>query len=41
MLQRHLGVRFILLPLLVGTYAPDVLTKWFVYGVEIGGIRQA
>ncbi len=40
-IQRHLGVRVSLLPLLVGTYAPDALTKWFVYGIEIGGIRLA
>jgi hypothetical protein len=40
-LQRHLGVRVSLLPLLVGTYAPDAFNKWFVYGFEIGGIRQA
>ncbi len=43
MIQRHLGVRVSLLPLLGGTYAPDAdaLTKWFVYGIEIGGIRLA
>lgn len=41
MIQRHLGARVSLLPLLVGTYAPDALTKWFVYGIEIGGIRLA
>ena len=40
-IQRHLGVRVSLLPLLVGNYAPDALTKWFVYGIEIGGIRLA
>lgn len=37
--QRHLGARVSLLPLLVGTYAPDAFTKWFVYGIEIGGLR--
>lgn len=41
MIQRHLGARVSLLPLLVGTYAPDALTKWVVYGIEIGGIRLA
>ncbi len=37
-LQRHLGVRVSLLPLLVGTYAPDTFTKWFVYGINLGFI---
>ena len=40
-IQRHLGVRVSLLPLLVGTYAPDALTKWFVYGANIGAFRLA
>ena len=38
-IQRHLGVRVSLLPLLVGTYAPDAFTKWFVYGANIGPLR--
>jgi len=24
-------------PLLIGSYAPDLMSKWFVYGVHIGG----
>lgn len=40
-IQRHLGVRVSLLPLLVGTYAPDALTKWFVYGVNISAFKLA
>ncbi len=38
-IQRHLGVRVSLLPILVGTYAPDAATKWFVYGIDLGVIR--
>ena len=40
-IQRHLGVRVSLIPLLVGTYAPDAITKWFVYGVGVGGLNLA
>ncbi len=40
-IQRHLGGRVSLLPLLVGTYAPDTFTKWFVYGVDLGFINLA
>jgi hypothetical protein len=33
-IQRNLKVAFV--PLLIGSYAPDMFTKWFVYGVHIG-----
>lgn len=36
-LQRHLGKRLSLVPVLIGSYSPDLLTKWFVYGISIGG----
>ena len=37
-LQRHLGSRVAIAPLLVGSYAPDFATKWFVYGIELFGV---
>lgn len=36
-LQRHLGARLAILPLVLGSYAPDMLTKPFVYGVSFFG----
>ena len=38
-IQRHLGVRVAFVPLLIGSYAPDLMSKWFVYGIRIGGIE--
>ena len=35
--QRELGIRIAFFPLLLGSYAPDLMTKWFVYGVHIFG----
>ena len=37
MIQKHLGRKIAFMPLLAGSYAPDMLTKWFVYGVGIFG----
>jgi hypothetical protein len=34
--QRHLKLKVAFVPLLIGSYAPDMMTKWFVYGVHIG-----
>ena len=25
------------MPLLLGSYAPDMMSKWFVYGIHVGG----
>lgn len=36
-IQRHLGKRVAFMPLLLGSYAPDMFTKWFVYGIGISG----
>ncbi|HEX3455345.1 MAG TPA: metal-dependent hydrolase [Gaiellaceae bacterium] len=36
-IQKHLGRKIAFMPLLAGSYAPDMLTKWFVYGVGIFG----
>ncbi len=37
--QKHLGGRVSCLALLLGSLAPDFLTKFNVYGVSIGGIQ--
>jgi hypothetical protein len=36
-IERHLGGKLAFLPLLIGSYTPDFFTKWFVYGVHVGG----
>src|SRR3989338_4189667 len=36
-IQRHLGKRIAIIPLLIGSYAPDMSTKWFVYGINVFG----
>ena len=36
-LQRHLKLKAAFVPLLLGSYSPDMMTKWFVYGIHIGG----
>jgi len=38
-IQRHLGVKIAFVPLLIGSYAPDLATKWFVYGVTVFGFE--
>jgi hypothetical protein len=37
--QRHLKLKIAFVPLLLGSYAPDLMTKWFVYGITIFGIK--
>ncbi len=36
-LQRHVGVKLAILPLILGSYAPDMATKPFVYGFTLFG----
>ena len=36
--QKHFGKRVAFIPLLIGSYSPDIMTKWFVYGVDIIGL---
>ena len=36
-IQKHMGKRVAFLPLLIGSYSPDLLSKWFVYGVGLAG----
>jgi membrane-bound metal-dependent hydrolase YbcI (DUF457 family) len=38
-IQKHLGRRIAIVPLLIGSYAPDMATKWFVYGAGIFGFE--
>ncbi len=38
-IQRHLGGRVAIVPLLVGSYSPDLATKWFVYSVSAFGVE--
>jgi hypothetical protein len=37
--QRHLKLKIAFVPLLLGSYAPDLMTKWFVYGITIFGFK--
>ena len=34
--QKHMRLSVAFVPLLIGSYAPDMMTKWFVYGIHIG-----
>ena len=38
-IQRHFGRRVAIVPLLLGSYAPDMFSKWFVYGIEVFNIE--
>jgi hypothetical protein len=37
-IQRHSRLKIAFVPLLIGSYAPDMMSKWFVYGIHIGGV---
>jgi membrane-bound metal-dependent hydrolase YbcI (DUF457 family) len=37
-LQKHFGKAVAFVPLVIGSYAPDLLTKWLVYGSDLAGI---
>ena len=37
-IQRHFGGKVAFVPLLIGSYSPDLLTKWFVYGISVFGV---
>jgi hypothetical protein len=34
--QRHFRLKVAFVPLLIGSYAPDMMSKWFVYGIHLG-----
>ena len=38
-IQRHFPGKVAIVPLLLGSYAPDLFTKWFVYGITIFGAK--
>jgi membrane-bound metal-dependent hydrolase YbcI (DUF457 family) len=38
-IQKHLGRRVAIVPLLLGSYAPDLASKWFVYGINLFGLE--
>ena len=38
-IQKHLGLKVAFVPLLIGSYSPDLFTKWFVYGITIFGFE--
>ena len=38
-IQRYMGTKIAFVPLLIGSYAPDLATKWFVYGVTVFGVE--
>lgn len=38
-IQRHFGRRVAIFPLLLGSYSPDMFSKWFVYGIEVFGVE--
>ena len=35
-IQKHTGLKLAFVPLLIGSYSPDMMTKWFVYGIHLG-----
>lgn len=35
-IQKHLGLKVAFVPLLIGSYSPDMMSKWFVYGIHLG-----
>jgi len=38
-IERHAGLKVAFVPLLIGSYSPDMMSKWFVYGIHIGGLK--
>jgi hypothetical protein len=38
-IQRHSRLKLAFVPLLLGSYSPDMMSKWFVYGISIGGLH--
>jgi len=35
-IQKHLRLKVAFVPLLIGSYSPDMMSKWFVYGIHLG-----
>jgi hypothetical protein len=38
-IQKYLGLKVAFVPLLIGSWAPDLFTKWFVYGITLFGFE--
>src|SRR5262249_46139856 len=38
-IQRHVRLRIAFVPLLLGSYSPDMMSKWFVYGIHVGHVK--
>lgn len=38
-LQKHLGGKVTMLPLYIGSLGPDLMTKWYVYGIDFFGFE--
>ena len=36
-IQKHSRLKIAFVPLLIGSYSPDLMTKWYVYGIHLGG----
>ena len=34
--ERHWRLKVAFVPLLIGSYSPDLMTKWYVYGIHLG-----
>ena len=32
----HSRLKIAFVPLLIGSYSPDLMTKWYVYGIHLG-----
>ena len=39
LIKQHVGRRVSFVAVLLGSWGPDVLTKWFVYGITVAGVR--
>ena len=35
-IQKHSRLKIAFVPLLLGSYAPDLMSKWYVYGIHLG-----
>jgi membrane-bound metal-dependent hydrolase YbcI (DUF457 family) len=35
--EKRLGFKLSFLAILIGSWAPDMMSKWFVYGIQLGG----
>ena len=38
-LERRIGFKLSFMAILLGSWGPDLMTKWIVYGVKLGGFE--